>query len=100
MTLFITEFRGTRNARAGLDPVASLPPLAEQNIVVGAGSLQSAAFNLAADMVRVHAVVNCCVKFGTNPVATATSMRLAAGTTEYFGVPADGVMKIAVIAVS
>ena len=97
-TLFITEFRGSRNARSALEPVAVLPPLAEQAVAVGAGSVQSAALNAATDLVRVHCDVNCQVSFGANPTAAVGSMRLAAGASEYFGVAAGSALKIAVIA--
>ena len=98
MTLFVTEFRSARNARSGLDPIASQPPLAEQTVAVGAASTQSAVLNVATDMVRVHALANCCISFAGNPTATAASMRLAAGQTEYFSVTTKSDLKIAAIA--
>ena len=100
MTLFVTEFRSVRNARAGLEPAASVPPVAEQTVATAAGSAQSTLFNVATDLVRVHALANCCISFGTNPTATVTNMRMAAGATEYFSVPLNGGLRVAVIASS
>ena len=100
-TLYITEFQalgqsgmptwGTTN---GPTQAAQQPPIAEQTVAIGA-STQSAAFNAATVLVRLHTDAICSVLFGTNPTATTASARLAAGQTEYFGV-APG-MKVAVI---
>lgn len=71
------------------------PSIAEQNVTIGVGSTQSAAFNAATKFVRVHTDAICSVAFGANPTAVATAKRMAAGQTEFFGVrPGD---KIAVI---
>jgi hypothetical protein len=94
--LFITEF-----GIAGLseDQQASqvkvMPPLAEQNVAIAAASAQSAAFNAATKLIRVHTDVVCSIQIGAAPVATANTMRLAANSTEYFQVAAGD--KIAVI---
>lgn len=45
--------------------------------------------------VRLHSDIVCRVAFGPTPVAAATSLRLAAGATEFFGVIPG--QKIAVI---
>ena len=100
MTLSVTEFRSARNARSALEPIAIIPPLAEQTVAVGAASVQSSALNATTDMVRLLATESCSVSFGVNPVATAINMRLAAGLPEYFSVPANISLKIAVIASS
>ena len=97
-TLYITEFAslGT-NERDGLFAVPLVPSLADQTIAIGASSVQSAAFNAAARVVRVAADKTCSIKFGASPTATTSTMRLEAGAVEYFAVtPASG-MKIAVI---
>lgn len=95
-TLYVTEF-------AAAPPVsvyyqaARAPALANQTVAVGGGSLQSAAFGVTTGLVRVHCDIICNVNVGgTNPTATVTSMRLAAGQTEYFVVQAGD--KVAVIA--
>ncbi len=76
------------------------PALADQQLAVGGTSAQSAAFNQHTQFVRLHSDVACRVQFGDNPTASATSKRLAAGATEYFGVKRtsnNGPMKVAVI---
>lgn len=76
--------------------VVQAPAVAEQTVAIGGASAQSAAFNAATKIIRVHTDAICSIKVGgTNPTATATTMRMAAGQVEYFGVaPGD---KIAVI---
>lgn len=91
--LYVTEFcknakewagRGEAIAAAQADDD---PAYVEQTpVVIGAGSLQSAAFNGATRLVRVHTDAICSIAIGANPTATANTMRLAAGQTEYFGV--------------
>ena len=99
MPLFITEFATSgSNERGGLNPVALTPSLVDQTVAIGAASVQSAFLNVACTMVRLTTDVNCSVKFGTNPTASATTMRFAAGSVEYLGVPAGGTLRIAVIA--
>lgn len=91
--LYVTEFGGT--AASGL-PVGVSPPIVDQTpVVIGAGSLQSAAFDYATVLVRIHTDAICSIAFGTNPTATANTMRLAANATEYFAV--KGGHKVAVI---
>lgn len=97
MPLYITEFAGRRNARDGVDPFPIQPALAEQTVAVGVASVQSEAFNAGTDLVRVTTDVVCSIKFGTNPTATVATMRLAAGTVDYFTVPAGQAYKVAVI---
>lgn len=50
------------------------------------GAAQSAAFAADTKFVRVHTDAICSIKFGANPTATTNSKRMAAGTTEFFGV--------------
>ncbi len=82
--LYVTEYGGI--AAAGL-PVAVAPPIVEQTpVVIGAGSLQSAAFDAATVLVRIHTDAICSIAFGTNPTASANTARMAANATEYFAV--------------
>lgn len=62
------------------------PALADLQVAITAGSVQSAAFPDNTRLVRVHADAVCRVAFGDNPTAAATTKRMAAGATEYFGV--------------
>jgi hypothetical protein len=91
--LYVTEFGGMGNAHS---QTAMAAPIVDQTpVVIGAGSLQSAAFDNATTVVRIHTDAICSIAFGTNPTATANSMRLPADTTEYFSV--KGGQKVAVI---
>lgn len=66
-------------------------------VVIGAGSLKSAAFEAQTRIVRLHTDATCRVLFGSDPTAVATtSIRMAAGQTEFFGVIPG--QKVAVIA--
>lgn len=96
-TLYITEY-----ARVGFDPNGPLampeePPLAEQTVAIGSGSLQSNAFQAATRFVRLNTDAVCSIEFGLNPTAVATTARMAANQTEYHGVPQGGSFKVAVI---
>jgi hypothetical protein len=96
--LFVTEFaRQARDASGYGMVVGEEPPAAQQTVAIGATSTQSAAFNAATRFVRLHADAVCSVEFGASPTATATSRRLAANQTEYFGIPPNGTYKVAVI---
>jgi len=98
-TLTISEFSGlATNERGGLSPIAALPATVNQVITIGASSAQSIALNASTTLIRVATDTACRILAGTNPTALATSLPLAAGQSEYFGVPAGGSLKIAVIA--
>lgn len=88
------------NDRGGLMPSVMAPSIVDQVVTVAATSAQSLVLDPKTAFVRVSSDVNCAIKFGNSPTALASSMRLAAGSTEYFGVPAGVAMKIAVIAIS
>jgi hypothetical protein len=95
--LFVTEFEQMPETTGGRVAVGLAPPAVDQTpVVIGAGSLQSAAFGARAKFVRLHTDVICSIAFGTNPTATINTMRMAANQTEYFGVAVGD--KVAVIA--
>lgn len=92
--LYVGEYTALAT-RVSEAPFVQAPPVAEQTVAIGAGSVQSSAFNAATRIIRVHTDAICSILIGANPTATATKGRMAAGSTEYFGVtPGD---KIAVI---
>lgn len=93
--VFIAEFPNPSVFQGGLRPVAFGEPLAEQTVAIGGASVQSSAFNAKTKMIRVHTDAICSIKIGANPTATATTMRMAAGQTEYFEV--NPAYKIAII---
>lgn len=95
--LYIWEFSEMVTRDSGI-PIGKTPGILMQApVVIGATSLQSAAFNAGTGYVRLNCDAVCSVVFGSNPTAVAqVSARLAANQTEYFGVnPGD---KVAVIA--
>ena len=92
-TLYVSEFGDIAIGRA---QAMTLPPLASQTVAIGGTSAATTnAFGQNTRMIRVHTDAVCSIAVGPSPTAVATAMRMAADTTEYFGVnPGD---KIAVI---
>jgi hypothetical protein len=94
--LFISEYTKLGAGFGAESVIVKEPALVEQTpVVIGATSLQSAAFNSLTRIVRIHTDVVCSIAFGVNPTANADSKRLAANQTEYFAVQAGE--KVAVI---
>lgn len=82
----ITEFsRIARTPQNNVLPTGEFPA-SNQQVAIGAGSVQSAVFADATTFVRVHTDATCRIDIGGNPTAGAASPRMAAGATEYFGV--------------
>lgn len=90
--LDITEYRALATDELGnVIPAGQEPAQTVQQISIGGASAASAAFGDATRFVRIHTDANCRIEFrsvnpGTNPVAAATSQRMPAGATEFFGV--------------
>jgi hypothetical protein len=91
-TLYVTEYQGYEKADM---PVAVAPGLAGQVVAITGTSVQSATFNALTGLIRVHPDSICSIAISGNPTATTTTKRMAASTTEYFGVQPGH--KIAVI---
>jgi hypothetical protein len=84
--LYVTEYPDLPGAFATFAPqVVRDPPLVDQTpVVIGAGSLASAAFSALTKIVRLHADVVCSIAIGPpGTVATANNQRMAANQTEY-----------------
>lgn len=96
-TLYISEYEAMPAASGNLVQAPMESSLAEQAVAIGGTSTQSSAFHARTQFVRVHTDVICSIKFGTNPTAVATEKRMAAGSTEFFGVPKGASFKVAVI---
>ncbi len=93
-TLYLTEFKDSPPVTYQAAP---MPANVNQTVAIGGGSLQSSAFAWNTILIRVHCDVICNVNIGgVSPTATTSSMRMAAGQTEYFQVKAGD--KLAVIA--
>ena len=97
--LYVTEYSDeAQTVRGGAPCAAENANVVEQTpVVIGAGSLQTAAFAATTVLVRISTDVICSIAFGTNPTATANNKRLAADQVEYFGVPVGQSYKVAVI---
>lgn len=96
-TLYVTEFQSPF-----IDPSRAMPMVgfgaktAQNNVAIGGGSTQSAAFAATTKIIRVHTDAICSVEVGgTDPTATTSSSRMAANQTEYYYVNAGD--KLAVI---
>jgi hypothetical protein len=95
-TLYITEFEGRTQAHNGnASEALPLPPVAQQTVAIGAGSVLSGALGASTRYVRVIADAVCSIDVGAAPTATAAKMRLAANVPEVFSVTPGH--KIAVI---
>ncbi len=90
--IYITEFAKFGRDLGGYGgPVGEQPPLAEQKVANAGASTPSAAFNAKTRLVRIHTDSICSLEFGTGtPVATTSTARMAANTTEYFMLDAEG----------
>lgn len=79
-----TRLARDNDGRTVLTPAE--PANTTQQVAVDVSHAESAAFGDATRFVRVHSDTACRIVFGKAPVAAATSMRMSAGATEYFGV--------------
>lgn len=87
MPIDITEYPTLgRDSQGNVIPCGIEPGVVHQQVDIGGTSDQSAAFSGNTRFVRLHADAPCRIAFGSNPTAAATTMRLAAGASEYFGV--------------
>lgn len=101
-SLYITEltnvgFHKQADAHSPPAQIAILPAVNSQKLTIGAGSVQSAAFDFKTNYVRLHADATCSIEVGINPTATTNGLRLAANVPEYFGLQTTGLI-LAVIA--
>lgn len=83
-TLYIAEF--SEVAHLNNCPIAMMPPLAEQTVLIGGSSTPSAAFGTTTRYVRIETDAICSIAFGVTPTASAVKARMAADQTEYFAV--------------
>jgi hypothetical protein len=87
--LYISEYREMGAVQASKrDIAAPLEPaiVVQTPINITGASIQSEQFHEETRFVRLHTDATCSVRFGVNPVATTNDARMAAGSTEYFGV--------------
>jgi hypothetical protein len=84
--LYISEYTDAPLYIGQAIPVGVEPAIAQQAVTISGVSAQSAAFNAKTTFIRVHVDGITSLKFGSNPTAVTTELRLAASQTEYFGV--------------
>jgi hypothetical protein len=95
--LDITSYRDLARAGKGESIMAPQEPaISNLQVAIGGASAASAVFPDGTRLIRVHTDEACRVEIAVAPVAAATSKRMAAGATEFFGATAG--LKIAVIA--
>lgn len=82
-TLYVTEYATLGESSKGMPNIVEEPPVAEQTVAIGAGSVQSSVFNARTRIVRLHCDAICSVLIGANPTVTTSSQRMAANQTEY-----------------
>lgn len=94
--LYITEYANAVMSDGVPVQAGQEPSIDQTPVAIGGGSLQSAAFNANTRFVRLHTDAICSVVFGESPTAvTNTQKRMAANSTEFFGVVPG--QKVAVI---
>lgn len=96
-TLFITEYAKLSNDGLVTVPCGEEPAITSQAVSFSGTAGVSAAFTSATNFVRVHCDADACILFGTAPTALTTSPRIAAGVSEYFGVPRGSSLKVSAI---
>lgn len=97
--LYVTEYSNeAQTTRGGAQCAEQNAAVVDQTpVVIGAGSLSSAAFAATTTLIGLHTDSICSIAFGTAPTATANSKRMAADQDHYFGVVAGSAFKVAVI---
>lgn len=86
--LYLTEYGDA--VAGGRISIAGEPALKNQAPLAIGSETKSAVFGDSTKLIRVHVDAICSIAIGKTPTATTNSMRLAADTTEYFGVqPGD-----------
>lgn len=84
---YITEYlRQPLDGISRVLPAGQEPAVVVQKIAIGAGSIQSAAFNEKTTFVAINVDATCSIAFGDNPTATVAGSRIPADGTMYFGV--------------
>lgn len=95
--LNITEYTSLATDGRGNTVMAGVEPSrVTQNVDISIVPAQSAAFDGVTRFVRINTTDDVRIAFGEDPTADATSTRLGAGATEFFGV--TGGHKLSVLA--
>ncbi len=95
--LYITEYANQPLVKTGqMGGMAQEPGSANgaSPITIAASHAESSAFGTYTKFIRVHTDAICSVKIGPAVTATANDARMAAGTTEYFGVRPGDILSV------
>ena len=98
--LYVSEFAQLVMTPNGLAPIAQQPSLRDQTVAIGSGSVTPMyPFLPATKFVRLNTDSICSIAFGpfSSVVASATTARMSAQQTEYFGIPQNSSWSVAVI---
>jgi len=95
-TLDITEYTRLAADASGNTVMAGQEPGTVQQVAISASNAQSSPLADSTRYVRLHTDTACRIAFGATPTASATTQRMAANSTEFFGVTPG--TRIAVIA--
>lgn len=99
--LYISEYRRIgREPHGGPGttiPSPLEPSLRNQTVAIGATSAQSLQLDNETTLVLVSTDAVCSIKFGEDPVAKSTDLRMPADSGQFFAVSPNSKLKIAVI---
>lgn len=94
--LYITEYVNPYHFQANT-LLAGMEPGSDQTVAIGGSSAQSTALKNNTQLVRLRTDAICSVAVGTNPTATTSNARMAAGQESWFAVGPNSGFKVAVI---
>ena len=92
--LYVSEFDDHGDSETDVLRAAAL---ANQTVTIAASANSSSTFNAGTGLVLVHTDTTCFVLFGTAPVATVTSSRMATNGERVYAVPKGRSFKVSVI---
>lgn len=84
--LYISEYQFMGANGYGESQIQREPSLVDQVVDFSGGAAASAAFSASTTYVRIWSDVDCCIKFGTAPVATVSNRPITAKVAEFCGV--------------
>jgi hypothetical protein len=84
--LFISEYQFMGANDYDEAQIAREPSLVDQVVDFSGGATASAAFSANTNYIRIWSDIDCCVKFGTSPVATTANRPITAKVAESCGV--------------
>lgn len=94
---YVAEFEDVGSSFLGQGVAAPMcPPIREQTVAITTVTL-GVPFQPKTKLIRINVDAICSIAIGKSPVASVTTMRMAAGATEYFSIPPGQGFTISVI---